>query len=213
MQVEKSSLIRTENLRLAGCAPLGQDLEICTGARIGILGMPGSGKTKLLRTLAHLDPISEGRLFWGKLDVSKRPRWSLRGRQRSFVKLILANPYTSLEPWALVERFLKVNVPQSATKQILQRFGLTPAMQPHRIKALSGTARLHLACAYAMLSEPDVLLLDDVFNALVPEVWHSSLIALLSAIGESCAVIVASRHQRVVQSLDNVYSLKEGVLV
>ena len=64
-----------------------------------------------------------------------------------------------------------------------------------------------------MFSNPKVLLVDDVFSALLPEVWLPSLDALFSAIGEHCAVIVASRHQRVMQSFEKVYTLRNGVLV
>ena len=78
-------MLRVDNLRLAPLPPL--SFEIAEGECLAVEGASGSGKTRLLRALADLDPV-EGLVF---LDGAERdevpaPQW------RQLVRYVAAEP-------------------------------------------------------------------------------------------------------------------------
>ena len=210
-------LLTAEALSFTRLADLGMRLTAHAGERVGILGVAGSGKTQLLRCLARLDPVVAGRLRWGTVDVTHKARWLL-GRHRSYVALILQNPYTFLEPWLQAGTFLakwphcRRRDEQKITAH-LQRVGLASITQAQRVQNLSGMDRVLLVLAYALLSEPTVLLLDDVFGMLLPEVWGTLLAYIQKALRPQQALIVASQYGQVLQGVDTVFVLWQGQVV
>lgn len=212
-----SLLLSAEALCFTEYSNQGISLAIHAGEQIGILGAPGSGKTQLLRSLARLDPVLAGRVTWGNVDVTRKACWLL-GRQRTYVALILQNPYTFLEPWLRVRKFFDTrprNQRLGAKKvaEHLQAVGLSPIIQAWRVQNLSGMERVLLALTYALLSAPIVLLLDDVFGTLLPEIWEVLLFHVQKALQPQQALIVASQYGQVLKDVDTVFVLWQGQVV
>jgi len=192
-------------------------LNVYPGEQIGILGAPGSGKTQLLRTLAHLAPVLGGRLLWGDVDVSHKLRWLLR-HHRTYVALILKNPYTFLEPWLSIQAlFSKLPRQQRQSKQEIAKYlyavGLSAGVQAERVKTLSGTERVLLAVAYALSSNPQMLLVDDVFSTLLPETWEDVLSHIQTALQPQQALLVASQYGQALKSADTVFVVWRGRVI
>ncbi len=208
-----TSLLCARDLRLDGIGQSDIELTLKANARVGLLGAAGSGKTRLLRTLARLDVPPSGKVWWENVEVSRRSRWWL-GQRRTFVTLILANPYTTFEPWAPVERVLPASPRQAhETDALFQALALPEAIKSRRVRNLSGVQRATLSLARALLNHPRVLLVDDIFDMLMPETWAALTQKIVRGAGAESAVLIASRHWAVMKALDYVYVLRAGEII
>lgn len=206
-------LLCARDLRLDGIGQISIALTLEANARVGLLGAAGSGKTRLLRTLARLDAPQAGAVLWENVEVSRRPRWLL-GRRKTFVALILSNPYTLFEPWSPVERVLTLPRKKAhKVETLFQTLSLPSAIRSRHVGALSGMQRASLALVRALLNDPRVLLVDDIFSMLVPETWPALARKIVQGAGPERAVVIASRHWTVMQTLDYIYILREGEII
>ncbi|MGH3333477.1 MAG: ABC transporter ATP-binding protein [Nocardioidaceae bacterium] len=132
----------------------GLDLEIRRGEFVALLGRSGSGKSTLLRSLAGLDACAPQELeVKGAVSVAfQEPRLLPWRKVEENVALALANG-----PMRRVRREL--------AREALEEMGLTPkrAAWPG---SLSGGQAQRVSLARALVSKPDLLLLDEPFSAL-----------------------------------------------
>ncbi len=132
----------------------GLDLEIRRGEFVALLGRSGSGKSTLLRSLAGLDPCAPQELeVEGAVSVAfQEPRLLPWRKVEENVALALANG-----PMRRIRREL--------AREALDEVGLTPkrAAWP---ASLSGGQAQRVSLARALVSKPDLLLLDEPFSAL-----------------------------------------------
>ena len=135
--------------------------EVAGGECLSVEGASGSGKTRLLRAIADLDPV-EGLVF---LDGAERaempgPQW------RRLVCFIAAEPGW----WSETPRgsFPAETADSARLHRQLEHVGLTPAHLDQELGVLSTGERLRLAFVRALQGEPKVLLLDEPTAALDP---------------------------------------------
>lgn len=146
-------------VRYRGRAPLGPiDLSAAPGEIVALCGASGCGKSTALRLLAGLEAPAAGEVF--------RPT----GRGRT--SLVFQAP--TLMPWAdaranvaLPLRLSGATPAEAAAlaDQALARVGLAgrEAARPAR---LSGGMAMRVSLARALVTDPDLLLLDEPFAAL-----------------------------------------------
>lgn len=130
------------------------DLDIRSGEFVALLGRSGSGKSTLLRSLAGLDPspADEVRVD-GRTSVAfQEPRLLPWKDVRDNVALALLNTPQRGER---TER----------ARTALDEVGLTDKLQAWPL-SLSGGQAQRVSLARALVSEPDLLLLDEPFSAL-----------------------------------------------
>ena len=150
-------MLRAESLRLAPLPPL--TFEVADGECLSVEGASGSGKTRLLRAIADLDPI-EGLVF---LDGAERseipaPQW------RRSVRYVAAEPGW----WGATPR--ETFPPEALGTERLERqlanVGLSGEFLDRDLTLLSTGERTRLAFVRALQGEPKVLLLDEPTAAL-----------------------------------------------
>ncbi|MEK3890168.1 ABC transporter ATP-binding protein [Bacillus sp. FSL K6-3431] len=121
------------------------------GEIIGVLGTSGCGKSTLLRVLSGLDGEYEGTFT---LSNSK-------------VGMMFQEP--RLMPWLSVQDNICFGVQsveqKKLAKDLLELVGLD-GFEGHYPKDLSGGMAQRTAIARSLITEPDVLLLDEPFSAL-----------------------------------------------
>jgi sulfate transport system ATP-binding protein len=149
-------------------------LDIHSGELIALLGPSGSGKTTLLRLIAGLESPTEGLIFFGDADASKK---TVQQRNIGFVfqhyalfrhMTVLENVAFGLKVRNSSRRPPKAEIHKRALEllDLVQLSGLEKRYPAQ----LSGGQRQRVALARAMAVEPNVLLLDEPFGALDAQV-------------------------------------------
>jgi len=144
----------------------GVDLDVRAGEFLTLVGPSGCGKSTLLHLIAGLARPSDGRIAWwdGGFDATGR-----EGRRIGFV---FQSP--TLMPWASVATNVRLpldlaGVPRAtasaAVAAALARVGLA-ASTGDLPRQLSGGMQMRASIARALVTEPDLLLMDEPFGAL-----------------------------------------------
>lgn len=143
----------------------GIDLEIRPGRCTVILGPNGAGKSVLLRVLHGLLQPSAGRVLWqGRpLDrLGRRAQALVFQRPVLLRRSVRANLAFALGPLGLARQSRRARVDRALAEARLE----TLAQRPARV--LSGGEQQRLALARALITEPEVLLLDEPTANLDP---------------------------------------------
>ena len=169
--------VRVQNIRKEfGRFPALNDvsLDIRSGELIALLGPSGSGKTTLLRLIAGLETPTEGTVYFGDQDASKR---TVQERNIGFVfqHYALFRHMTVLDNVSFGLKVRKPNRRPPAAEIRARALELLELVQLGGLEKrypaqLSGGQRQRVALARAMAVEPNVLLLDEPFGALDAQV-------------------------------------------
>ncbi|MDO8527878.1 MAG: energy-dependent translational throttle protein EttA [Deltaproteobacteria bacterium] len=196
------------------------------GAKIGVLGLNGSGKSSLLKIIAGVDTEYQGTLSWAKgytvgfleqepaLDPNKTVKEIVQEGAEETVNLLkefeeinnaFANPMSDDEMNKLLDRQAKVqekldqtNAWELDSKLELAMDALRCPPPDAKISEISGGEKRRVALCRLLLKEPDVLLLDEPTNHLDAEsVWW-----LERHLQQYKGTVIAVTHDR--YFLDNV---------
>nr|WP_240002280.1 ABC transporter ATP-binding protein [Oleisolibacter albus] len=145
----------------AGTAALaGIDLRVARGEFLSLLGPSGCGKSTLLRLVAGLLAPTSGRLSWAAAPAP------------GGIGFVFQEP--TLMPWARVAENVRLpldlaGVPRAEAAAraaaLLEQVGLADFARAYP-RELSGGMRMRAALARALVTGPQVLLLDEPFAAL-----------------------------------------------
>jgi len=161
----------------------GVDLEIHEGEFVAIVGPSGCGKTTFLNAVDGLLPIADGSLTLDGVEI-KKP-----GRDRA---MVFQQP--GLLPWRTVLGNVLFGVEAQGTmtksesdakaKQFLSLVGLT-GFEDAYPSELSGGMQQRVNLARALLTDPEMLLLDEPFAALDAQTREMMQLELLRIWNES----------------------------
>jgi molybdate transport system ATP-binding protein len=147
-------------------------LRVEPGQVVALLGPNGAGKTTVLRALAGLLPVAEGRVALdGQVleDTARRLRVAAERRPVGMVfQDYLLFPHLSVlenVAFGLRSRGVRRAAARRAAGAWLERMGLSSAADA-RPGTLSGGQRQRVALARALATDPRMLLLDEPLSAL-----------------------------------------------
>ena len=135
----------------------GVSLGVSEGARIGIVGRNGGGKSTLLAVLAGTQPPDTGRVSHAAgINVG------------SLAQLSELNPDDSVRTYLLADTPAHIWASQRTTRVVLTELlgGFDAARLDRRLGSLSGGERRRTELARLLLSDLDVLILDEPTNHL-----------------------------------------------
>ncbi len=148
-----------------GCvqAVAGFDADFAAGQTTALIGPSGCGKSTLLRLVAGLDMPDGGQVRINGLDPAHQ-------RRRGAISVAFQDP--SLLPWlsaaqnvALAQKLARQPADPGKVAHLLRLVGLE-GFAATRPAALSGGMRQRAAIARALVTAPQVLLLDEPFGAV-----------------------------------------------
>jgi heme exporter protein A len=132
------------------------DLDVAEGEFLLVTGANGAGKTTLLRLVAGLLVPTGGTL---EVDAD-RARVGFIGHEP-----LVYHELTPLENLELFGRLYRVPERRERIGALLERFGLWHVRR-ERVGTFSRGMQQRLGLCRALLHEPDLVLLDEPFNAL-----------------------------------------------
>ncbi|NLE65655.1 MAG: ABC transporter ATP-binding protein [Elusimicrobia bacterium] len=152
----------------------GVGLSVSRCERVGIVGESGCGKTTLARIIMGLVRADRGEVLWKGQRV-----WDDPVRQRDLrrkVRMVFQDPFASLDPRFTVRRTLEEalclegNLPrdfrEDKMREALSSVGLSQDSLGRYPHEFSGGERQRVSLARALMTDPELLILDEVVSAL-----------------------------------------------
>jgi len=195
----------------------GINLKIAQGARIGIVGVVGSGKSTLVRLIPRLFPVADGSLFLDGIDLNKLSLTAVRGAvgfvpQESFLfsrsigeNIAYGKPGASQEE---IERAARIAGLSGDIARFPDGFD---TLVGERGVTLSGGQKQRVSIARALIKEPRILILDDPLSAVDADTEEEILTALSAYYGERTVLIVSHRLSPL-RGCDQILVMEEGAI-
>ncbi|MFO0706924.1 MAG: ABC transporter ATP-binding protein [Nitrospira sp.] len=186
------------------------------GEILCLLGPSGCGKTTILRAIAGFEPVRAGELFLSGRLVSN-PDLTIPTEQRRvgmvFQEYALFPHLKVADNIAFGLQHLSRQERNARVQDMLQLTGLTgfDRRYPHE---LSGGQQQRVALARALVQNPVVLLLDEPFSNLDPDMasrMRQELHQLLRRT-KTTTILVTHDHEEAFAMADRIAVLNQGIL-
>jgi len=210
--------LRDVNFRYSSSQPLLFDrlsLRIAPGAKIGLVGRSGGGKTTLTRLLLRFVDVEAGEIVVGGQSVSSVPQAALR-------KVIGYVPQDPSMFHRSIADNIRVGRPEATDAEVRHAAQLAHAAEfiealpagyqtlvGERGVKLSGGQRQRVAIARAILKDAPILILDEATSSLDSESEVLIQDALWTLLAGRTAIVIAHRLSTV-RRMDELIILDRG---
>jgi branched-chain amino acid transport system ATP-binding protein len=189
----------------------GLSLSLAEGETLAVIGANGAGKSTLLKTIAGLMIPANGTVTFDGNDVTRLP-----GYKRVPLGIALTPEGRRIFPSLTVEENLKVgaHVRRPGPWNLETVFEAFPLVSDRRDRLgtnLSGGEQQAVAIGRALMSNPRVLMLDEVSLGLAPVVVEDIYKALPRIASQGTTVLVVEQDvNHALKVADRVQCLLEG---
>lgn len=192
----------------------GLDLAIRQGELFSLLGVNGAGKTTAIKLLTTLTTPTSGEAFVGGYNVVEQPE--------QVKELIGVSPQeTAVAPKLSVKENLELiggiygfskEKTEQKIEELAERFALTPVLGKKAGK-LSGGFQRRVSIAMALISEPQILFLDEPTLGLDVIARHE-LWAVLRSLKGHVTIVLTTHYMEEAEALsDRIGIMKKGRLL
>ncbi|HEX4994410.1 MAG TPA: ABC transporter ATP-binding protein [Methylomirabilota bacterium] len=190
----------------------GISLRVEAGEVLAILGRNGMGKTTLIRTIVGFTPPREGRVRYKDTEISRLPPFRMVE-----LGMGLVPQGRRVFPSLSVRENLEVARRGAGRWSLEQVYALFPRLREraaNRANKLSGGEQQMLAIGRALMSNPDLLLMDEPTEGLAPLLVREvgRVIAELKRSGLSI-LLVEQNLALALSVADRVHVLSRGRIV
>lgn len=193
-------------------------LVIPAGSTLGIVGPSGSGKTTLTRMLQKAYFPSTGTIrinncYLNEIDTAHLRQNTGVVLQESFLfRSTVAENIRAGQASASRQQIIEAATLAGADEFIIQLAQGYDTMLEEGASNLSGGQRQRLAIARALLTRPEILILDEATSSLDPE-SERIVRQNLSRMAKGRTVIVVSHRLSMLKDSDNIIVLESGNLI
>jgi len=190
----------------------GISLRVDPGEVLAILGRNGMGKTTLIRSIVGFTPPREGHVRYKGVDITRRPPFRMVD-----MGMALVPQGRRVFPSLSVRENLEVARHGQGRWSLEQVYVLFPRLREraaNRANKLSGGEQQMLAICRALMSNPELLLLDEPTEGLAPLLVREvgRVIAELKRGGLSI-LLVEQNLGLAISVADRVHVLSRGQIV
>jgi len=214
-----TALLRVEQVRKAFGTNLvldSIDLDVEAHRCVVLIGASGSGKSTLLRTIDLLEEIDDGAIWLDGEEITDPRRDANEVRARLGMVFQSYNLFPHMRVLdnvtlasRLVHRLPRADAEERALA-VLERVGLADRARAYP-DHLSGGQQQRVAIARALVTQPRLLLLDEVTSALDPELVGEVLDLLGELKAEGMTMVVATHEMAFARRVaDEVCFLHQG---
>ena len=180
--------------------------------RIGILGASGSGKSMTLRSIAGIEEIDSGRIeLGGRTLYDSNKKISLKPQKRivgyMFQNYALFPTMTVLDNVMAGIRDGSRDEKRHKAHKMLARFSME-SYEKQLPGELSGGQQQRVALARIMVTEPELILLDEPFSALDGYLRDRMQLEMLEMLEDYPGQVVMVSHSR-----DELYRFSEELFI
>lgn len=191
-------------------------LRVSPGHFMAIVGPSGCGKTTLLRIIAGLNEESDGRILWEGRNLAEDG--DLEPNEIGYVpQFSIAYDHLTVEE--NIESAVRIRVATDSraeigdiTDRVLKQTGME-AIRESFVKVLSGGQKRRLGLALELVSNPTLLLCDEVTSGLDPK-SEREIVHLMHDLSQSQRIVINVTHSLSnLELYDSVLVLYEGHVV
>jgi branched-chain amino acid transport system ATP-binding protein len=190
----------------------GLSLGVAEGEVVALLGRNGAGKTTTLRCITGLTPPRSGEILYKGRNIAGLDAHRI---SRMGIALVpetrdIFSYLTALENLAIARR------PGSRWQMdtVLERFPRLRERLDSKGRLLSGGEQQMLAIARALMTGPDLLLLDEPSQGLAPLVVEAVMGTIRELKNERVSMLLVEQNaEMALQLADRVYVIDHGTVV
>ncbi len=192
------------------------DLSVPGGTIFGLIGPNGAGKSTIIGILTGLLSLDEGEVTIGDLPLNNKNELKIKKKIASVLQPpLLFENFTSYEfltyvceMYGITDEQLNDRINSLLTYFEIEEFSYVKATQ------LSSGSRKKLAFCAAVLTEPEILFLDEPFES-VDVISIGRMKSLLRRMrNKGCTIFITSHILEVVENLcDDIAILYEGKIL
>lgn len=147
------------------------NISLNEGEVLGIIGESGCGKSVLLNLISCLEPVSAGQLFFkGEEYTGKKPKDVCR-----WFQVIFQDSEAAFDPKMTIRQSMHENLrllsgdskdADAKIEAMIEIMGLNPALADRYPRQLSGGQVQRMSIARSLVTEPNLILCDEMTSAL-----------------------------------------------
>jgi branched-chain amino acid transport system ATP-binding protein len=192
-------------------ALFGISLELAEGEVIAIIGANGAGKSTFLRAVTGLNPEKRGHIRFDGADIT-----NLRADRIARAGIALVPEGRMLFPTLSVEENLLIGL---STKRkgpwtldaVYELFPMLKGLRSHPSHRISGGQQQMVAIGRSLLTNPRVLLCDEISLGLAPVVINDIYARFASIRGSGVSIVLVEQDVvRACEASNRVYCFLEG---
>ena len=184
---------------------------VADGDVVALVGANGAGKSTLLRTIAGAHPVTTGRILFEGHDITAMP-----AHRRVRAGIALVPEGRKLFPDLTVEENLRVAGRRGrpgpwTVDTVIKAFPMLAPLRRQQASTLSGGQQQAAAIGRALMTNPRLLLLDEVSLGLAPIAVDAVYDSLATLIADGATIILVEQDlQRAMEVSRHLICLLEG---
>lgn len=188
------------------------DFELRQGEVLAVVGDNGAGKSTLIKTMFGLVPVRSGQVLLRDRDITGRPAHLLVGDGLGYVpQNNNVFPSLTIEENLEMGLYLRPKEFKKRFRAVAELFPLLADRRAQKAGSLSGGERQVVAMGRALMTDPEVLFLDEPSAGLSP-IMQDTVFEAVKRINDSgvSILMVEQNARQCLDISDRAYVLDQG---